>query len=450
MSETTGRRRLQPARDFPVFLWLGAVVVVALKPDLVAVPDWLMIHLLLLGAVTHALVVWSRLVADAHLGIKPSTRARRARVALLALLNLGVAAVAVGAIYDLWPATAAGAAAIVIAIVVHGVTLGVQMRRARPRTFGSTLRYYVVAACFLPVGAGLGVMLARGVPMAEHARLMTAHVVANVLGWMALAVIGTLVTLWPTLLRTRITRGPELAARRALPVLVVSILTASAGALLGILPVVAIGLVGYLVGVCLVAGALLVSAHGRPPATYPAWSVLAGLGWMILVVIYLAVTTSGASSMMATHERLEWSAPLLAIGFGLQVLLGALSSWLPVALGQRPRQVQAAGAVLDRGGPLRIVLVNGGLAISRIPGAGAVGQIGSALLLAGLASFFVLLVLAIRTSRKTDEAPATDDAGTMTSTERQPRQGAGQAAVGLAALALAVAVGLALNPALAL
>ncbi|MGZ4579097.1 MAG: multicopper oxidase domain-containing protein [Nocardioidaceae bacterium] len=441
MSKSTDRRGLRPMRDLPVFVWLAAAVVVPLEPGLVPMPEWLTIHLLLLGAVSHALMVWSRLVADAQLGLRTTPRGQRAQAVRLVVLNVAVAAVLVGVSAGVWPATVAGSVAIAGAVAWHGVALAVQMHRARPGRFGSTLRYYVVAACLLPVGAGLGVMMARGLAMGWHARVMVAHVAVNVLGWMALVAIGTLVTLWPTLRRTRINGGAELAARRALPVFVLSVLTAATGALLGVLPLVAVGLVGYLVGACLVAGALLVSAPGRPPATYPAWSVLAGLGWLIAVVAYLAVVASNASSFLEVHQHLEASAPLLTVGFGVQVLLGALSSWLPA--GGSPRQVRAARAVLDRGGPLRIVLVNGGLAVRLIPRSGAVGELGTALLLVGLASFFVLLALAIRISRKADTAVAAV-------TEQPARQGAGQAALGLAALALAIALGMALNPALAL
>ncbi|WP_313409315.1 hypothetical protein, partial [Aeromicrobium sp.] len=54
------KRRFQPLRDLPAVLWLVAVVVVTLAHREVPAPRWLMFHLLLLGAATHSIVVWSQ------------------------------------------------------------------------------------------------------------------------------------------------------------------------------------------------------------------------------------------------------------------------------------------------------------------------------------------------------------------------------------------------------
>ena len=56
-----------PMRDLPVVVWLLAVAVVALAHPVLPAPRWLLIHLLLLGAVSHAILVWSRHFADALL-----------------------------------------------------------------------------------------------------------------------------------------------------------------------------------------------------------------------------------------------------------------------------------------------------------------------------------------------------------------------------------------------
>ena len=54
------------------------------------------------------------------------------------------------------------------------------------------------------------------------------------LGWVFLPIMGTLVTLWPTMLRTRLEPGAERRARRALPVLVVGILVVTTAAASGL------------------------------------------------------------------------------------------------------------------------------------------------------------------------------------------------------------------------
>ncbi|MGH3366741.1 MAG: multicopper oxidase domain-containing protein [Nocardioidaceae bacterium] len=434
------QRGIRPLRDLPLIGWVAATGVVALIPSPFLAPRWLMIHLLLLGAVTHALLVWSRFVADAHNDRPPPARELRAQSARLGLFNLAVLAVAVGVAAGLWPVIAAGAAGVVFAVLWHGISLGLQVRRTREATSGAAMsraatRYHVVACCLLPIGVALGVRLAGDLPGQLHPQAMTAHVTANVLGWLALAVLGSAVALWPTMLRIRRTRAVARAARWALPVLVAAVLTATAGAVAGALLVVTVGLVGYLAALLLVTGALWLSAHGRPPASYPAWSVLAGLVWLVVVVVSLVVETISGTSWAGVHSRLEWAAVPLVLGFGAQVLTGSLSSWLPGMLGREPDQVRAASVVLDRLLALRIVLVNGGLMLAILPVPGAVRPLGEAIMLVGLASFVPLLLLAIYRVRTIRE-------------DRHPRSPhiVGQVMAGLATLALAFAAGVGWQP----
>ncbi|MEJ7796205.1 MAG: multicopper oxidase domain-containing protein [Nocardioides sp.] len=441
-----------PARDLPAVIWLVAVVAVALVHPLVPAPRWLMVHLLLLGAVTHSIMVWSRHFADALLHTAPRKNDRRLQSMRLLMLNGGVALVLTGVVAGVWPVTVVGATAVGSAVVWHGVSLVLQMKASLPSRFGATVRYYVAAASLLPVGALLGATLARGLGHQEHAEVMVAHTAVNVLGWMGLTVVGTLVTLWPTMLRTRIVEGAERAAQCALPVLVLSIVVIAGGALAGVLPLVTVGLVGYLVGLGVVARPFVLSAWNKPPASYPTWSVLAGVLWLVGCLATLCVGFATASSWDVAHDRLGWVAPALAVGFGAQVLFGALSYLIPMSLGGGPRPVRAANTVLDRGGALRIVMVNAGLLVCMLPVPVVVRVLSSVLVLVGLASFIPLLFLAIRASRKVKAAPvvavpAGRRGAAPVAAVRPPGQVAGLAASGLAAVVLAVAVGVALDPA---
>ena len=71
-------------------------VVVALVHPFVAAPGWLMIHLLLLGAVTHSIVVWSNHFAETLLHAPTGPDERRRQSWRLLLLNGGVLLVVVG------------------------------------------------------------------------------------------------------------------------------------------------------------------------------------------------------------------------------------------------------------------------------------------------------------------------------------------------------------------
>ena len=399
-------RGFWPLRDLPVVGWLLAVVAVALLHPFVPAPRWLMIHLLLLGAVSHAIMVWSRYFADALLHIPPHAGDRRIQSIRLLGLNTGVLGVLIGVLGGSWPVAALGATAVAAAVLAHGVALVRQLRRALPSRFGATVRYYVAAAGLLPVGAALGTALARGLGDPVHEQVILAHVSLNVLGWIGLTIVGTLVTLWPTMLRTRIAAGSERAARRALPILVLAIGTTSGGALAGRQLLAALGLIGYLAGLAVVARPFVTTARSKPPASYPTWSVAAGLGWLLGCLSVLAVGVGTASSWAVVGDRLDQIAPLLTVGFAAQVLLGALSYLVPVALGGGPASVRAATAAMERSGPLRVVMVNAALLVGAPPVPSVVRVACSALVLVGLSAFIPLLFTAMRASRREQRSPS--------------------------------------------
>ncbi|GAB3260411.1 multicopper oxidase domain-containing protein [Nocardioides dilutus] len=443
---TPGQRGFWPLRDLPVLVWLAATVVVALAHPFLPAPRWLMIHLLMLGAVTHAILVWSRYFTDALLHSPDDDRSGQNR--RLLLHNGGVVMVVTGVLSDASPATLLGATAVGSTVVWHGWTILRQLRRALPARFGASVRYYVAAACLLPVGAGLGTALARGLADPWHARLVVAHASVMLLGWVGLTVVGTLVTLWPTMLRTRIAEGAEAASARALPVLVSSVLVTAGGAAAGLRVIVALGIAGYVVGMLLCAPAFVDALRRKPPTEFPAWSVLAGLTWLTGTLVVLAAGIGTAPSWQRVDEVFGWLTPFLAAGFGAQVLLGALSYLVPVALGGGPTPVRAANAVLDRGAPLRLVLANAGLLLCALPVPSAVRVLASILVLLALASTLPLLLLAVRASRRAKAAPTPPRQNrTEASRGRPAGQTAGLAATGLAAAAMVVATGVAVDPA---
>jgi nitrite reductase (NO-forming) len=317
----------------------------------------------------------------------------------------------VGVLSDVWPVTATGAGAVAGAVVWHGAGLLLQLRRALPARFAVTVRYYVAASCFLPVGAVLGATLARGMPDRLHEQGTFAHAAINLLGWMGLTIVGTLVTLWPTMLRTRLAEGSELAAHRGLPVLVSAILVTAGGALSGLRPVAALGIFGYLAGLAMLAGPFMRTARSKPPSSYPTWSILASLIWLVGTLVVLAISVATAPSWDVAGDRLGWLTMFLVAGFAAQVLLGALSYLVPVVLGGGPARVRAAVSVLDKGGALRIVIVNASLLVSALPVPSRVRVICAALVVGGLAAFIPLLFLSIRASRAAAKSVAVASAG---------------------------------------
>lgn len=429
------RRGFSPWRDLPALGWLAAVPLVAFAHPWIPEPRWLLLHLLLLGAVTHSIVVWSQHFADALLHV-PSTP----RPHLLALLATGALAVMVGTQTARWPVTLLGAAAVAGAVLWHALRLTVQLRRALPSRFSGVVRYYVVAAVLLPAGATLGVLLARGLPDPWHARVLLAHVAVNLLGWVGLTVAGTVVTLWPTMLRTRLGAGSDAALRRALPVLLAGVVTTVVACLVGAWVVAAVGVLGYVGGAVLLGAPLVEAARRRPPAAHPTWSLAAGLLWLLGCLVAWAVVLATAGGADEVHQRFGTLVPYLAVGFAAQVLLGAMGHLVPTALGGGGAAVRAADEVLDRAGAFRVVAVNLGLLVTLLPAPSAVIVGCSSVVLLVLAAELPLLVLAIRASHRARRATAAP------TPPRSRGRVLGSAVAGGSLVLLTVAAGVAVDP----
>ena len=445
------KRGFWPLRDLPVVFWFVALLVSTLIHPWLPAPRWLMIHLLLLGALSHSILVWSRYFADALLKTAPRPADRRNQSIRLALLNLGVLVVVAGVLSGTWPITLAGASAVSLAVLWHGLSLVIQIRRSLPGRFNTTVRYYVAAAALLPVGAGLGTVLARGLSDPLHDQMVLAHTAINLLGWMGLTIVGTLVTLWPTMLRTRIVDGAERTARQALPVLLVSLLLVTGGALAGLRWVAVLGVVGYLLGIGLVSRPFLATARNKLPNSFATWSVLSGLVWFVGCLVTLAIGLATAPSWIEAGQRFAWLTPLLAAGAAAQVLLGALTYLIPMSLGGGPSAVRAASTEMDRGGALRITLVNTGLLVVALPVPSVVRVLSSTMVLAGLASFLPLMLRAVRASHRAKKATQAMVTGNvkqsrMAEVAKPAGQRTGMMATGLALVLLAVAGGVAFDP----
>ncbi len=448
---SAARRGFSPLRDLPAAGWLAAAVLAAAVHPVYAVPRWLLIHLVVLGAVSHSILVWSQHFADTLLHTPVDASTGRRRTVRLVVLNLGAVLVLAGVLAPLWPLVVVGASGVAYAAAWHAFSLARQLRRALASRFALVVRYYVAAAALLPLGALFGTQLATDRTGVPEQRLVVAHVLVNVLGWVGLTVLGTLVTLWPTMLRTRMADGAERAARRALPVLVAGLLVAVASAVAGVLTATAAGVTAYLLGVVLLGRPFVVTLRAKRPSAFSTWSVLAAVTWLVGVVGSVVVLVGTAPTWEEAEERLLWVTPALAAGFAGQILLGALSYLLPVALGGGPRVARATNAAMERGGALRLVLVNGGLLIALLPTGARLSLIGWGLVLAGLAGFLGLVLDVSRVARRAKAAasggaplppqPGAAVSPRATGTDETSGRTRASALGGLVVLALAVSVG---------
>lgn len=381
-----------------VLLYVAAALVTLLAHDVLPLPRWLAVHLLLLGAATNAIVTWSEHFAIALLHAPAPARSRSA--ARLAALNLAVVTVLVGFCAGRTAAVLVGAVLLVAVVVAHVVTLVVLSRHALMSRFAGTIRFYLAGGVALVVGVSLGTTMALGDEHgAWHERLHAAHVHANVLGWVALSVLGTLFTLWPTMLRTRIVDDAMTAARRCLWLTVGGLVVTVGGFLAGQRVVAIAGLVVYGAGVVVALQPFVSTARRKHPAEVAAWSMAAGTGWLAAAVALDVAALGRASSLDAYLDDLDALVPVLAVGFALQVLIGALSYLVPVLRGGGPQAVRDTIAALAPGWRTRVVALNVGVAGVSVGALldlrDAVAVVGWALVGAAVLGFLAVAVLAV-------------------------------------------------------
>lgn len=457
--------------------WLVAAVAATVVHRALPAAPWLMVHLLLLGAVSTAILVWSQHFADTLLR-RPAPGGRRGHTVRLGAHTAGSLLVVGGLLTSLWPLVVAGGVLVAGAAVAHVVVLVGQGRGALPSRFGPMVRYYVVASALLPLGVTLGVLMARGdLPDEVHGRAYVAHVALNLLGWVGITVLGTLVVLWPTVLHARIDERAEAAGPRALPVLVAGLAVVGAGAATGWRPLVGVGCLVVVTGGAVIGRAMLDQARSAAPRTYAAWSVGAAVVWLVGCTLAYGAIVATSPSWADAVDRVRVLVAPFAVGFAAQVLVGSLSYLLSVVLGGGPATARRTAAELDRGGLVRLVLVNGGLALYLGPVPAAVRVGCSLLVLGALAAFLVLALRAallarrpVATAAATGAVPVGTPGGAAPAaaspvagaapvgsrggaavhplptgaTHVAPRSGAAAVAVG--ALALVVALGVALDP----
>src|SRR5690606_36356323 len=109
--------------------YLAAIVVVGFAHPALPQWRWLAVHLLLLGAVTNAIVIWSAHFSAAVLRI-PAPASRRGEAVRLAVLNAGVLAVLAGGTAGRPWLGAVGAVVVFGAICAHLAWLAARLRAA--------------------------------------------------------------------------------------------------------------------------------------------------------------------------------------------------------------------------------------------------------------------------------------------------------------------------------
>ena len=411
------RRTTQIKRNAVVVAWIfTALVLLAGKyaqlwPNLDA---WAPLHAALLGALGSAITIWSAHFADTLLH-RPAWGGALMLNGRLGLHSVGAALVITGVCINSQIVVGMGASCVAVSATLGVVAMVVQKRRAVAARMAALVDYYICSLSYLMVGALAGWSIKyfdfKG-QAAWSNRMYLAHVPIMVLGVLGITVLGTLVVLWPTMLRTKMEPAAPRQAQRALPGLALAVALFAFSGLWR--PLAGMGALLYLLSAAAVVAPLWRTGVRKGVTNYAGLSTAAALAWLAWCVIRLGVGVSYAANDDAARAVAHGLRLAVVGGFALQILLAALSFLTPVMLGGGPAMSRLTHAIMDRYTWWRITTINLCLALACLPLPPAVrGVTGLSAALAG-AYFFVATAQAIQARRKGDTSAAPPSTVTLT------------------------------------
>lgn len=354
--KASGRASWHRKASKPITVWMFLLLVIIFIHRWVPESLWLMVHTVALGLITNSILIWSQHFTEALLKVKIPDEARGIQVRRIYGLNISIIALMLGVVLALYPMILVGAIGVGVMVAWHGLNLLLQLKRALPARFDVTVRFYIVACGLLPIGATFGALLALdSLETSLHYRLLLAHETVNVLGFVGITVVGTLLTFWPTLLRTKMLPPAVKLSRIGLWGMVPGISTTTLAALLDLRQLAGAGLLIYASALLIIGYLMVKTCHTKKPSDYPTLSVAAGFSWLVVGVLWTAVLvfTTDFSEL-----RLRTVTPVFVAGFLLQILLGAMSYLLPMRMGGGPAAVRASSKEFNRFSFGRVTIIN--------------------------------------------------------------------------------------------
>lgn len=367
----------RPRTDRLTTMWLlaaltAAVVSIATR-DLLPHTWWTTIHLVTLGVLTNGILQWSWYFARGLLRLEPhSKRAGRDAVIRSVTFNVALA----GLVAAMWAGasfvTVALATAIGLVVAWHGIAILLAAREALGSRHAPLVRYYVAASALFVVGCALAGMLtvalldpnAPAWLLAARHQLTLAHGLVMVAGWIGLSIAGTIVTLGPTVLRTRMEPDSSSVAVRGLPWLFVAVLVAGASAGLGWMAVAGTFFTLYCLGLLLWVGLPLARvALAKGLREHAGWTLMGGVVWSGVGLVVTSVVILRAPDATVARDAIMAWIPVLGIAGPGQIFIGALTYLLPVVVGGGPSTVRLGIATLETASALRLTVRTAALAL---------------------------------------------------------------------------------------
>lgn len=361
-------------------LWLVAAAASLLLPPETRADMWLPLHLALAGAATTAISGNMQMFSVA-LTASPQQAAVLV-LGQLALVDVGAAMIAVAFPSGHEGVLAAGGIVFALGILTLGAIVLMARRRSLNRRHTFTLALYTAAVTSVLAGAVIGTTLGSGVVRDPdlYLALRRSHLSLNLLGFVSLTIAGTLVTLLPTVLRTRmVVRGTQSAGWS----LVGGTVGLAAGFGLRVPVLAALGGIAYASGAMLIGSMAFLTLRSAkataagPAARSAAAHLLPGLAWFCVGAVSLAwVLVTGGD----IERFLPVALVVFVVGWVVQVLLGAWSYLVPAQTRGGPGERRRHFAAIDTGSFALAALFNAGTAILALRAADAVspllGRIG--------------------------------------------------------------------------
>lgn len=365
-------------------VWLTAAGLSLLLPGRLRLEWWVPLHLVLLGAISVAIsgAMQNFVAALTATGPAPTWMVW----AQFGLTNAGAALVVAGRSSGLLPLVGAGGTAFLAGILLLGVIVLRARRRALHLRHRIPVTMYLGAVSCVAVGAAIGILLGTGAVHdgRTYLDLRSAHMVINVLGWVSLAIAGTLITLLPTVLRIRM---PVWHGRLTAGLFVTGVGVIAIGLASDLTPIAVVGGVTFAAGV----GSMLLmvqhvlSTPRRWPIPVSAKHLLLALGWFAAGTIWLVGALIRGAAWFAGADELF--VVVFAGGWILQTVLGAWQYLLPMSRPGHPDQRRSSLAAVEWGGTVQLVALNVGLVLLAVAasrtGASVLAIAGAALALCG-------------------------------------------------------------------
>ena len=367
----TARQRSDTLTSIWMIIAVAMALVTLVVKNRMPQPLWTIIHLVTLGVLSNGIFQWSWFFARSLARLSADDpRARRHNTIRILIFNACFLLLFVSMWMGWMVGTMIAATGIAAVAAWHGAEMLSVLRERLASRFVIVVRYYVCSASFFVLAALLAsfvsaTMFSPSIPealVAMRDRLTLAHALSGVAGWVGLTIGGTVITLGPTILRTRMSPDAVSGGVRVLLPWCLSLLLAIAGALLGVMPLVGAGILA--VGTCAIVGIVCPYAkvlRNKGPREYSAWSFLLGLLWISVGVCALGVASLFVSTPSQLRALTLMWLPIIGIAGFAQLFQGALSYLMPVVIGGGPSVVRIGIAIIDWQYSLRLGLRNGAL-----------------------------------------------------------------------------------------